>query len=411
MANTRKLSALKVERLKKTPGFYGDGGGLYLQVTSKEAQSWIFKFQRKGRQRMMGLGSLDIVPLAEARDKAIDCRRLLLNGIDPIEARAARQAAAKLEAARSITFEECVTAFVKAHLAGWGSAKHATQWKSSLSTHCFPVLGTLAVQDIDTALVMRVLEPIWSTKAVTAGRVRGRIEAVLDWATVHGYRRGENPARWRGHLDKLLPKLGRVRKVRHFPALPYAGIGAFMDELRKQESIGARALEFVILTAARTGEVIGARWEELDMHGRMWTVPASRTKTGREHRVPLSVATVAVVEQMRNVAQNDFVFPGANRDQPISDMRMFSLMRRMGRADLTVHGFRSTFRDWAAEQTAFPNEVVEMALGHIVAGKVEAAYRRGDLFEKRGLLMEAWANYCATPAKDGKIIPMRRASE
>jgi integrase len=409
VADTRKLSALKVARLTK-PGLYGDGGGLYLQVTSPVARSWIFKFQRGGRQRMMGLGSHDIVPLAEARDKAIDCRRLLLDGIDPIDARDAERAQAKLEAAKSITFKECATAYVKAHRAGWGSAKHATQWESSLSTHCYPVIGLLAVQDIDTGLVMRVLQPMWSTKAVTAGRLRCRIEAVLDWATVHGYRRGENPARWRGHLDKLLPKLGRVRKVKHFPALPYVEIGGFIAELRKQENIGARALEFVILTAARTGEVVGARWDELDVDGGTWTVPASRTKTGREHRVPLSTAAVAVLEQMRRIAQNDFVFPGANRDQPISDMRMFDLLRRMDRADLTVHGFRSTFRDWAAEQTAFPNEVVEMALGHAVSGRVEAAYRRGDLFQKRRKLMEAWASYCENPAKAGQVVAIRQAS-
>jgi integrase len=407
MANTKKLSAAKVASLK-TPGLYGDGGGLYLQVTSPVARSWIFKFQRDGRQRMMGLGSLDIVTLAEAREKAIDSRRLLHDGNDPIEARRTVRAQVRLEAARSVTFRQCAEDYVKAHRAGWGSAKHAGQWENSVATYCYPVFGSLAVRDIDTSLVMRVLEPIWSTKAVTAGRLRNRIEAILDWATVREYRKGENPARWRGHLNKLLPKLGRVRKVRHFPALRYAEIGEFMASLRAQEGMSPRALEFLILTAARTGEVIGARWDELDLEAHTWTISVSRTKAGREHRVPLSPAAVAVIEEMRKVAQNDFVFPGAKRGQPISDMRMFDLLRRMGRGDLTVHGFRSTFRGWTAELTTYPREVAEMALAHVVEGKVEGAYRRGDLFEKRRRLMDEWAQYCATSISPGEIVPIRR---
>jgi integrase len=336
---------------------------------------------------------------------------LLHDGIDPIEARRTARAQARFEAARSITFKQCSEDYVKAHGAGWGSAKHATQWEKTVATYCYPVFGSLAVQDIDTSLVMRVLEPIWSTKAVTAGRLRSRIEAILDWATVREYRKGENPARWRGHLNKLLPKLGKVRKVKHFPALRYAEIGEFMASLRAQEGMSARALEYLILTAARTGEVIGARWDELDLEAHTWTIPVSRTKTGREHRVPLSPAAVAVIEEMRKVAQNDFVFPGAKRDQPISDMRMFDLLRRMGRGDLTVHGFRSTFRDWTAEMTNYPREVAEMALAHVVEGKVEGAYRRGDLFEKRRRLMDEWAQYCATSIRAGEIVPIWRANE
>jgi integrase len=249
------------------------------------------------------------------------------------------------------------------------------------------------VQAIDLALVMKALEPIWTIKSETASRLRGRIEAVLDWAKVRGYRSGENPARWRGHLDKLLPARAKIQKVEHHPALPYREIGTFMEKLRGQDGIAARALEVLILTAARTGEIIGGQWDEIDLQEEVWVIPEARMKAGREHRVPLSGAALAVLEQMDAIREGDFVFPGGKKGKPLSNMAMLALLKRMGRDDLTVHGFRSTFRDWAAERTDFPREVVEMALAHTIENKVEAAYRRGDLFQKRRKLMEAWGDF------------------
>jgi integrase len=271
-----------------------------------------------------------------------------------------------------------------------------------------PVFGSLPVQAIDVGLVMKVLEPIWSTKPETAGRVRGRIESVLDWASARGYRQGENPARWRGHIENLLPKKGMVRRVEHHAALPYTEIGTFIAELRKQEGVAAQALEFTILTAARTGEVIGAKWDEFDLGERLWTVPGERMKAGKEHRVPLSDAALAIVEKMAEIRQSEFVFPGGRANRPLSNMAFFMLLRRMGCGDLTAHGFRSSFRDWAAERTAFPAEVADMALAHVVSDKVKAAYRRGDLFQKRRQLSDAWAKFCATPPSGSKVVPIRQ---
>jgi integrase len=281
------------------------------------------------------------------------------------------------------------------HQAGWKNPKHRAQWPSTLSTYVYPHFGKLPVQDVDVALVMKAVEPIWTTKPETASRVRGRIESILDWATARGYRHGENPARWRGHLDALLPTKTKVRRVQHHAALPYAQLPAFLAELRQQDGIGAKALEFAILTAARTGEVMGAKWSEIDFEARLWTVPAERMKAGREHRVPLSEPALAILKAMREVREGDFVFPGGRAGRGISNMAMIMTLRRMGRGDLTAHGFRSTFSDWCAEQTDFPAEAREMALAHTVSDKVEAAYRRGDLFQKRRDLMDAWANYAA----------------
>jgi integrase len=410
MAEIEKLSALKVARATR-PGRLADGGNLYLQVTSATVKSWIFRFQLNGRSREMGLGALSTLSLAEAREKARECRKLLLDGVDPIEAREAKRTQARHEAAGSITFRECAEAYVTAHATGWSNEEHRRQWRSTLATFAYPVFGDLPVAAIDTGLVMRCLEPLWSTRAVTAGRLRGRIEAVLDWATVRGYRRqGVNPAAWRGHLSHLLPPLSKVRTVEHHPALPYSEIGAFMAELRKQGGAPARALELTILTAGRAGEIVGARWGEINFNEALWTIPASRMKGRRPHRIPLSEPAMAVIEHMRKIgSSNEFVFPGRRAGKPLGNDGLFVLLRRMGRDDLTAHGFRSTFRDWAAEQTAFPSEVVEMALAHAVGNKVEAAYRRGDLFEKRRRLMDEWARYCASPVKAGKVVPIQRA--
>ena len=408
MARTGKLTALKTDKVKAS-GYYGDGGGLFLQVSRYGTKSWVFRFKANGRLREMGLGSLDTYSLAEARERARNCRKLRDEGKDPIEERNAARLAVKLEATKAITFEQCAERHIAAHRAGWRNGKHRDQWSSTLETYVNPIIGALPVQAIDTTLVMKAVEPIWNEKPETASRVRGRIEAILDWATARGFRAGENPARWRGHLDKLLPKKTKVRRIEHHAALPYREIAAFMAELRPQEGIAARALELAILTAARTGEVIGALWGELDLADRLWTIPAERMKADKEHRVPLSDAAIAILEDLQRVRQGDYVFPGGRAGRPISNMAMTMTLRRMGRGELTVHGFRSSFRDWAAERTGFPAEVAEMALAHAVSDKVEAAYRRGDLFQKRQQLMDAWARYCATPAPAGKVVSFAAA--
>lgn len=358
----------------------------------------------------MGLGPLHTIGLAEAREKAQECRKLRLQRVDPIEARKSGQIEAKLAAASAIIFRECAERYIEAHRAGWRSEKHASQWPTTLGSYVYPIFGDLPVQAIDVGLVMKALEPIWHAKPETANRVRGRIEAVLDWAASRGYRQGENPARWRGHLENLLPKRSKIRRVEHHPALPYQEIGAFMAELRRQDGIAARALEFTILTASRTGEVVGARWDEINRAERIWTIPAERMKSGREHRVPISGAALTIVDAMAEVRQGKFVFPGNTATQPLSNMAMLMLLRRMNRPDLTVHGFRSTFRDWAAERSAFAAEVAEMALAHTVADAVERAYRRGDLFQKRQQLAEAWASYCNSSPSGGEVIPIRAAA-
>jgi len=347
----------------------------------------------------MGLGPLALFGLSEARAKALDVRRLRHEGIDPIEARKAERLRARLDAAKAMTFRECADAYCKAHRAGWRNGKHAAQWEATLATYAGPVIGTLPVQVIDTALVLKVLEPIWSAKPETAGRVRGRIESILDWAKVRGYRTGENPARWRGHLAELLPARSKVRRVEHHAALPYAKLPGFLAGLREQEGIAAPALEFAILTAARTGEVIGARWSEMDLLNKTWTVPSERMKAGKEHRVPLSGRALAVLEEMQpyRQAEDAFVFPGGKNRRPLSNMAFLMLLRRMGRGDVTAHGFRSSFRDWAAERTNFPAEVAEMALAHTVSDKTVAAYNRSDLFDRRRRLMAAWATFCTAP--------------
>jgi len=403
---TGKLTALKANKVM-APGYYGDGGGLFLQVSRYGTKSWVFRFKANGRLREMGLGSLDTYGLSEARERARACRKLRDEGKDPIEHRRAARAAAALEAAKAMTFRQCAEAYIAAHRDDWKNPKHARQWPSTLATYVYPVFGNLPVQTIDLDLVVRVLEPIWKTKNETASRVRGRIEAVLNWATVRKFRQGENPARWRGHLEELLSKKNRVE---HHAALPYAEIGAFMTELRLKEGIAAKALEFAILTAARTGEAIGTRWDEFDFAERLWVVSGQRMKAGKEHRVPLSDVALTILEDLKRVRHSSYVFPGGRVGRPISDMAMTMLLRRMGRDELTIHGFRSSFRDWAAERTGFPAEVAEMALAHTVSDKVEAAYRRGDLFEKRRQLMDAWARYCATPAPTAKVVAFAAAS-
>jgi integrase len=403
-----RLNPLAVARAKR-PGLYPDGGGLYLQITKAGVKSWLYRFMLQRKARAMGLGALADVSLADARGQAAACRRQLQDGIDPIEARIARKAAAQLEAAKAMTFRQCAEAYLAAHRAAWKNAKHADQWGNTLEAYVYPIFGALPVQQVDVALVMKALEPIWAAKTETASRIRGRVESILDWATARGHRRGENPARWKGHLENLLPKRAKVQKVKHHPALRYTDLPAFMVDLRSREGVAAKALEFTILTAARTSEVTGARPGELDRDVKTWTVPEGRIKGGKEHRVPLSLPASAIAREMLRLEGAEFLFPGGKARKPLSENGMLALLERMGRDDITVHGFRSTFRDWAAEMTNYPREVAEMALAHVVEDKVEGAYRRGDLFEKRRRLMEEWARYCVKPVKAGKVVPIRRA--
>jgi integrase len=414
MARIGKLSAMKVAALVRgaRPGLTGDGGGLYLRISrAGGTASWVFRYRIRGKLRDAGLGSVETWSLAEARERARKLRQLRGDGLDPIEVRKSTRLEERLEAAKVMTFEQCAERYIAAHRAGWRNEKHRQQWGNTLATYVSPVFGALPVAAVDVGLVMRALEPIWTEKPETAGRVRGRIESVLDWAKARGYRQGENPARWRGHLENLLPKKSKISRVAHHAALPYPELPEFMAELRQQDGVSSRALEFAILTAARTGEVIGARWSEIDLEARLWTVPASRMKAGKEHRVPLSDAALAILKDMHAIRQAAaFVFPGVRAGRTLSNMSLIAVLRRMGRA-MTAHGFRSSFRDWAAERTGFPAEVAEMALAHVVGDKVEAAYRRGAMLDKRRQLAEAWARYCNSPPSTGTVLPLRRAGE
>jgi integrase len=385
---------------KLGPGSYCDRDQLYLLVTPNRRRFWFLRYisPTTGKRRDLGLGPVRLVSLAEAREHARTALRQVRALIDPLEARQAARASARADAARAITFQAAAEKYIAAHRAGWRNERHAAQWASSLTAYAYPVIGALRVADIDTALVLKVLQAddLWDKKTETAARLRARIEAVLDWAKGRGFRTGENPARWRGHLAVQLPSRARVQRVEHFAALPYAEIGAFMVELRAIEDLSARALEFVILTGAmRTGSAIGARWDEIDLDQRLWTVPAGRMKGDRKHRVPLSEPAMALLRSMAAVRTGEFVFPGRKQGRPLGSSAMLELIGRMGRhGEITVHGFRSTFKDWAHERTEFATEVIEMALAHAVPDKVEAAYRRGDLFEKRQRIMDDWAAFC-----------------
>ncbi len=402
----RRLTALGVKVLVK-PGRYTDGGGLHLHVRDPDRRAWVFRYTRDGSRKDMGLGPYPDVSLADARQAADRARVQLRGGDDPAELR--RQAARPAQA-RMPAFREAAEQHIAAQQAGWRNPKHAAQWASTMATHVYPVIGALAVREVDVAAVLRILQPIWSKTPETASRVRGRLEAVLDAAKVRGWCTGENPARWKGNLAGLLPSRGRVARVEHQPSLPWQQVDAFLAELRTMEGVAARALELSILTAARTGEVRGATWLELNLEAAVWTVPAARMKAGRLHRVPLSAPAVALLRrqaELRSDPKPDaLVFPGGRVGRPLSDMALSELIRRMnarGEAPRWVdvtgrpvvpHGFRSTFRVWAGEQTRYPREVVEAALAHTLGDKVEAAYARTDLLERRRPLMKAWAAWC-----------------
>jgi integrase len=376
----------------------------------------MFRYTSGGKLREMGLGparGLHAVPLAKARKKAFDLFEKVAEGIDPLAEREAMAEAEKVaavaEARRAITFREVAEEYIAAHAAGWANPKHKAQWGNTLTAYAYPLIGAKPVAEIGTDDVLNVLKPIWHQKAETAVRLRGRIESILTAATVKGLRSGENPARWRGHLAELLPARSKVAPVEHHAALPFADLPAFYLRLQAADGLGARALELAILTAARTGEVLGATWGEIDLDAALWIIPAARMKAKREHRVPLSAPAVALLRKLATLREGPFVFAGQNPSKPLSNMALLMTLRRMKRSDLTAHGFRSTFRDWAAETTPFPSEVVEMALAHAVGDKVEAAYRRGDLFDKRRELMESWGNCCTIPAT-GKANPSAAAA-
>lgn len=402
------LTPLAVKNAK--PGRHADGGGLHLLVKESGARSWVYRFMLSGKSRDIGLGTAgpDGISLADARDARDVLRLKVKAGIDPLEERQ-REAAEAIAAAQAakvagMTFKAIAETYIGANEGSWRNDKHRQQWKNTLATYVYPVIGELPVAEVGTAHVLQILEPIWKAKAETASRVRGRLETILDAAKARGYREGENPARWRGHIAQILPARSRLTRGHH-KAMPYEAIPAFVGALHKREAVAALALEFTILTAARTGEVIGAKWDEVDLDKAIWTVPASRMKAGKEHRVPLSARAVEILKSTQGL-RKEWLFP-ATKGGKMSGMAMTMLLRRM-KVDVTVHGFRSGFRDWSAECTGYAHEVAEMALAHTIENKVERAYRRGDLFDKRRRLMDDWATYCATiPAAGDNVTPIR----
>lgn len=406
----KELTDLAVRKIA-LPGRHAVGGvpGLHLQVTPSGARSWVLLLMIGGRRREMGLGGYPEVSLRDAREAARSARADVRDGRDPIGERRAAKQSLMAAAAKRTTFKEAAEAFLAAHEAGWANPKHRQQWANTLETYAYPIVGALAVADVELAHILKILEPIWATKTETAKRLRGRIEQVLDAAYTRGLIDGpwQNPARWRGHLDKMLAKPSRVAKTTHHKALPVDDASAFMGHLKQQEGMGARALEFAILTAARSGEVRGATWHEIDLAKAVWIIPAERMKARREHRVPLSADAIALLKKLTQLGGSDLVFP-APRGGMLSDMTLSAVLRRM-KVDAVPHGFRSTFRDWTAERTAYPGEVCEMALAHTVGSKVEAAYRRGDMFERRRRLMDDWAAFLKSPAPKGNVTPIRGA--
>lgn len=414
-------------RNAKTPGMLADGGELFLQVSKGTQQtdgapapprrSWIVRYRFGGKRREMGLGSVEAVSLAEARQRAETARELAARGIDPIAQRKAQRASAAVEAARAMTFKQAAESYISEQEPAWKSEKHAALWRSTLEDYAYPTIGALPVASVDVSLVLQVLKPIWPSKNETASRVRGRIEKVLDWAAVHGYRSADNPARWQGHLQMVLPARSKVAPVKHRPALPFKELPAFMVELRAMSGLGAQALELTILCVTRSVETLGAQWAEIDLDAAVWTIPAARMKSNREHRIPLSRQAVELLQRLkalhsRGPRARSYVFPGLGNSGSLSSMAMLATLKRMQRTDITTHGFRSTFRDWCGDQTSFPRELAEQALAHVIPDATEAAYRRSDALERRRALMDAWANYCdGRGAQGGRVVPMRKRGE
>jgi integrase len=401
------LSALSISRRKK-PGYLGDGGGLYLQVTEAGSRSWIFRYSTAGKRREMGMGPYPAVSLGAARNLAQEARTVLAGGQDPIAARDSRRARQRLEEASGVTFDQAVEQFLIGNEVGWRNKKHRQQWRNTLRTYVSPTMGALPVGSIDTSHVTRVLDPIWHEKPETASRVRGRIERILDWARVRGYRNaGENPARWRGHLEETYPARGKMRRVKHHPAVPIDAMPAVYKRLREADGMSALALRFIILTASRAGEGLGATWGEIDLDEAVWTLPAARMKAGREHRVPLSREAVTTLRKLAELRTGAHVFPSRTAGRLLSLTALSKALRAAGGGKATVHGFRSTFRDWAAERTNIPRDVAEMALAHAIGDKTEAAYRRGELMKKRAAMMQQWARFLLT-LPDANVVPIGR---
>jgi integrase len=412
MAKTvKRLKDMQIRRLSK-PGSYPDGEGLYLQVRTSGAKDWFYRYEVDGKGRKRGLGSYPTISLEQARDDALECRQLRQQGIDPVDYAKAQRQKEALDEAKSFTFKECALAYINSHQQGWKNRKHESQWRNTLDTYAYPTIGDIGVQDIDIGLVLDVLEPIWYQKTETASRVRQRIENILDWATVKQYRSGDNPALWRGRLDKLLPKRVKVQKPVHFPAMDYRELPGYFQALRKRDSVATRALAFTILTAARNGEARAVTSDELDLKGKVWTIPDNRMKADREHRVPLSAEALKIIKEMEPFKRHTdhFIFPGQAHAKPISEASLLKIVKQQDKT-LTVHGFRSTFRDWCAEQTSFPREVAEAALAHSIRDKTEAAYQRGDLFEKRRRLMDQWMQYCLKGKGKAKVVPIRKKAK
>jgi integrase len=407
----RVASALSSRQVQteKRPGLHADGDGLYLQVTDTGAKSWTFRFQLSGRRRDMGLGpaagTSSAVSLADARQLAAQAKTLVRSGVDPIEHRAARRAEIAIATAKAMTFKQAAEAYIESMQSGWRNAKHASQWSVTLETYVYPEIGNLAVGSVDTGHVLKVLSPIWSTKTETASRVRGRIEAILDYAAARKAREGDNPARWKGVLSKILPAPGKVRRIVHHASMPYAELPAFWPKLQMQDGMGARALELTVLTACRTGEVLGAAWAEIDLEEGTWTIPPERMKAGAEHRVPLSDPAMALLRKLAAVRIDDFVFRGKHEGEPLSRMVMKMTLRRM-KVDVTPHGFRATFRTWVADRTSFAHEIAEAALAHTIGDKTVAAYQRGTMFDKRRELMAAWAKF--VQGRAAQVVGLRR---
>jgi integrase len=405
-----RLSGADLRR--KRPGLKGDGNCLWLQITSAKDggtnRSWVFRYVLNGKRHHMGMGSLNFVSLKEARERARQYRLLILDGIDPIAQRAAERSARIAANATRMTFEQAAMTYITAHRSRWRNQQHAQEWPTSLRAHVFPTLGKIDVRQIDTALVVKALEKVWSEKFETGSRLRGRIEAILDWCGVQGLRPADvpNPARWSGHIEHVLPK--PKRQIEHHAAMAWRDVPTFMEPLRDIKGTAARAFEFLILTAARSGEVRGATWSEIDLDQAMWIIPGERMKAGKEHRVPLSARCIEILREMEAIRASDHVFAG--RDGAIGENAFRMLLKKLERCDITAHGFRSSFRDWCGESTSYPREVCEAALAHVSGDATERAYRRGDALDKRRQLMTAWAKFCASPQTAGKVINIGNAS-
>jgi integrase len=411
------LTAKRIAKLLQRPGRYLDAHGLVLQVKNPDNASWLLRYQRNGRERWYGLGPLHTVGLADARLRAKVARLQLLDGIDPVEAKRQAKEAAKLAVARTISFREAAETYHRTHEAEWRSVKHSQQWIGSLRAYAYPVLGSMNVADINKGDVLRAVERIWADKTVTASRTLNRIATVLSWATVRGYRTGDNPAKWDGHLEHALPAPTKIAKTKNYPALPYADVPAFVAELRARDGIAAKAMEFTILCAARSGETCGALWSEIDLKNRLWIIPAERMKAGREHRVALSREAIALLKALPREKDNEFVFIGMSSGRGLSSAALGHVLQRMGRSGITIHGFRSAFSTWARERTQHANHTIEISLAHAVGDKTSQAYSRGDLLAKRRQLMQAWAKFCCSPAKprakpkveDSNVVALMRA--